>query len=170
MKNPVKVDLPYPDISDLQPDAYSAQLIAPSYAGQNGELTAILQYQYHGYYLDCDKEVLDLLQSIALCEMEHFEVLGQTLLKLGVPPTFTNYPPYKFSPYNTSSVGYSCQIHKILLDDITGETLAIAEYERVLSKLTNEKVGAVISRILLDERLHVNALKEQLERLSSHTY
>ena len=65
---------------------------------------------------------------------------------------------------------YSNNIHKVLLDAISGELNAIADYEKMLEQLTNHSVSALITRIILDERLHVVALKEQLEKISKHTY
>lgn len=55
----------------------------------------------------------------------------------------------------------------MLMDDINGERDAIRSYERMLCKLCNEQAGAVISRILLDEKLHLDTLKCMLEELVS---
>ena len=52
------------------------------------------------------------------------------------------------------------------MDDITGELTAIEEYTQMLGQLSDERVGAVISRIRLDEELHVKVLQEQLEKLT----
>lgn len=170
MKASIKVDLPYPDLSSLDSDLYSARLIAPCYAGQRGEITAILQYVYHGYFLGDNERLLNVMNGIALCEMEHLKMLGIALKKLGCDPLFTNLPPFRFNPYSTTAINYSKDVHKMLLDDISAETSAVFEYERILSKLSNEKVGALISRIILDERLHVNVLKAELENISKHTF
>ncbi len=166
----IKVDLPYPDLSMLEPDVNSAHIIAPCYAGQRGEITAILQYIYHSFFTEDNERVLKVMKGIALCEMEHLDILGKTLKKLGSDPIFTNLPPYRFNAYSTCALSYSKDIHKLLLDDITAETATVYEYEKMLSRLNNEKVGAIISRIILDERLHVNVLKAELENLSQHTF
>jgi len=50
-------------------------------------------------------------------------------------------------------------------DDINGEREAIRDYERMLCKLKNEQAGAVISRIILDEQLHLETLKRMLDEL-----
>ena len=95
--------------------------------------------------------------------MEHFEILGETILKLGVDPIYIK-PCYKTEFYSTASVSYSKSICKMLMDDIAGEVEAINTYEKILSQINNEKVETIISRIKLDEELHVRILKEYYDK------
>lgn len=166
MVRPIIVDLPYPSLEGIEKDFASAKIIASAYAGLHSELSAILQYVYHHYFFDeCgNSETADTLIGISIAEMRHLEVLGALLLKLGMDPIFTRNPPYRFDYYNTSCISYSKTTHKMLLDDISGEMVAIKGYEQMLDCLKNERVQAVISRIILDEELHVKALKEQLNK------
>ena len=53
----------------------------------------------------------------------------------------------------------------MLMDDINGELAAIAEYDRIIGELRNERVSAIIKRIKLDEELHVKILREQLNKI-----
>ncbi|MBQ3116688.1 MAG: manganese catalase family protein [Clostridia bacterium] len=161
----IKVQLPYPSVESFSPDYKSACVIAPSYCGIHGELDAILQYVYHGFYFNKigDKQTADVMIGIAMCEMQHFEMLGSALLKLGIDPTFTKQPCIRSGAYNTSYISYSKSPVKMLIDDITGEMVAISEYEKTCERLQNEEVGALIKRIILDEQLHVKVLKERLE-------
>ena len=41
---------------------------------------------------------------------------------------------------------------------------AITEYKKMLYVLTNQDVAAIVQRIILDEQLHLDALKELLEK------
>ena len=52
----------------------------------------------------------------------------------------------------------------MLMDDIQGEMNAITEYKKMLYVLTNQDVAAIVQRIILDEQLHLDALKELLEK------
>ena len=166
MVRPIIVDLPYPSLECIEKDIESARIISSAYAGLHSELSAILQYIYHHYFFDeCgDSETADVLIGISLAEMRHFEILGALLLRLGVDPVFTRNPPYKYDFYNTSCISYSKTAHKMLLDDISGEMVAIKTYEQMIDCLTNERVQAVIARIVLDEEIHVKMLKEQLKK------
>jgi bacterioferritin len=95
--------------------------------------------------------------------MEHLHILGTLLLKLGIDPVFAY--PYRYNYYKADSLNYSTTPQKILMDSITGELLAIEGYENILKTLKNEDVAAVISRIKLDEELHVKVLRERLDIL-----
>lgn len=160
----IEVNLPYPDLDCIEKDVKSAELLSNAYCGNYGELTAILQYNYHCYYFNeaGDTETAKLLRDISCAEMHHFEIIGKTLLKLGVDPVFTRFLPYRCNYYNTSYVSYSKSPYKMLLDDINGELKAIDDYGFVISKLCNEQVSSVISRIILDEELHIKVLKDRI--------
>jgi bacterioferritin len=167
-RTPLVIDLPYPNFECIEQSVYNAMVITPAYAGLHGELSAILQYTYHFFYFEeyNYKDISEVLFRISLAEMEHLEILGKLLLKLGVDPVFSMCPPYQYNFYNTSKINYNKTPQKMLLDDISGELSAINEYENMMKRLKSEEVSAVISRIILDEQLHVKALKECLESIS----
>ncbi|MBQ3219692.1 MAG: manganese catalase family protein [Clostridia bacterium] len=163
MSKPIRVDLPYPKIENAICDKHSATVISPAYCGLYGELSAILSYTYQNFnfkFLD-DLDTAELFMGIGIVEMQHFQILGETLCSLGVDPIFTVYPPYKSDFYSTSSIIFSRSPEKMLMDAITGELVAINEYKRMLKCLKNEQVATVIERIVLDEELHVRVLKEK---------
>lgn len=167
MSKIIALDLPYPTAVDIEKDLDSARILAPAYAGARGELTALLQYIYHYYNFSAqdDDEVANILLGIALCEMRHFRILGETIERLGADPVYTIMPPYMQNFYNSAYVCYSKTPKKMLLDDIAGELVAINDYEKMLARLKNERVAAIVSRIILDEELHVKVLKEKLAPL-----
>ncbi|MBR5192002.1 MAG: manganese catalase family protein [Clostridia bacterium] len=164
---PLAVDLPYPKMEEITPNYIYAQIIAPAYSTKHSELTAILQYQFHALYFNrLDMvEYAEVLISIALAEMEHLHILAELLNRLGLDSAYGINTPFGFQFYNTSCVSYSKTPNKMLLDDIAGEMLAISDYEDMLEKIQDEKISAIISRIILDENLHVHALKQLLGKL-----
>ena len=168
MEKALIVDLPYPSTSEITEDLYSARIIAPAYASSHSELGAIMQYVYHHFYFDKlgEDEIANLLIEISVAEMKHLEILGETLLKLGVDPVFTKLPPYKIDFFSTRAISYSKTARKMLLDDIAGEMMGINDYNRMLDELENENVSAIIKRILLDEELHLVALKKCLKEIN----
>lgn len=169
MPLPIIVDLPYPSVASLSLDLRSARIISPAFSGVHSELNAILQYVYHYFNFKSSQEkaVAETLLGIAVAEMEHLQLLGDALLKLGVDPVYTRFPPLKQDFYTARYVSYSKSIEKMLMDDITGELVAISEYEKMISLLDNENVCALISRIILDEQLHVRVLKAKFKELSN---
>lgn len=154
-------DLPYPSTSDICPDALSLKIISPAYASHDSELNTILQYVYHAYFFD--RKGYDVynetLMSIAIAEMMHLELLGKTILALGAAPIYSRCPANTFDFYSTKYVAYSCTLKNMLEDDILGEKRAIGGYEKMLKQLKNEKVSEIVSRIILDEKLHLETLQ-----------
>ncbi len=158
----LRVNLPYPSVSDFCADLTAARVIAPAYASLHGELSALLSYVYCAFYFE--KEGLtkhaETLSEIALCEMGHFRLLGQALLRLGVDPVYTENPPKFTRFYTARELPYHKKPQQMLLDSISGEMQAIAQYKGMQKRLKNEAVSAFITRIILDEQLHLDTLNE----------
>ncbi len=164
MPEPLTLPQPFPTTDEISDDAYSLRLISPAYASSTGELNAILQYIYHSYYFkNCGhREVAQKLVSIAVAEMIHLNLLGQTILSLGAPPVYCRCPYNGFDFYSAKYVAYSRSLKFMLEDDIIGERQAICQYDHMLSKLKNKKVAEIVSRIRADEELHLETLKSIL--------
>ncbi len=164
---PLICDLPYPSVDTLTKDLRSGNIISFAYATLRGELTATLQYTFRRVLFrslsNYDAEDAQLLMSIAIAEMKHIEILGESMLKLGVSPKYVQHPNTQ-AFYNTSTVSQSTTPQKMLMDDIQGEMNAICDYQKMLYTLKNEQVEAIIQRIILDEQLHLETLKKMLER------
>lgn len=159
----IKVDLPYPSV-EVEKDLKSAFTILPAYSSMHGELNAVLTYVYNGFYFNKYglKDIKETIDGIAVCEMEHLELLGKLLLNLGLDPRYY-YDNYGMSYYNTSFVQYCNEPQIMLMDEISAEMVAIKNYTDITERLTNDKVKAVIKRIKMDEELHVLTLKELLK-------
>lgn len=164
MSQPLSSTAPYPTAEGLTPDAYSLRIISPAYASSTGELNATLQYIYHSFYFrkEGKAEIASRLIGIAINEMRHLELLGQTILALGAPPVYCRYPYSGFDFYSAKYVAYSRTLKFMLEDDLLGEKRAVSDYDKMLSKLTNTGVKDIIARIREDELLHIAALKEIL--------
>ncbi|MGN1066978.1 MAG: ferritin-like domain-containing protein, partial [Candidatus Fimimonas sp.] len=152
---------------NLTTDVRSGQIISFAYASLNSELTAILQYSFHEIYMqNFNPQDADTLMAIAIAEMKHLHILGDAMEKLGVAPKYVQYPNSKIY-YDTSAVSQSTTPTKMLMDDIQGELNAIAEYKKMIFVLKNDDVAAIIQRIVLDEELHLETLKQMLEKYSA---
>ena len=164
---PLICDLPYPSTETLTKDVRSGQIISFAYATLHGELTAILQYVYHHFYFgEIEENDSEILMAIAKAEMMHLDILGKAMLKLGVTPKYVQMPNTN-NFYNTCTVSQSKTPQKMLMDDIQGELNAIADYQKMLFILKNEQVEAIIQRIILDEQLHLEKLKEMLSKYAN---
>ncbi len=151
----------YPPLDEITEDYQSLRLVSPAYAGKEGELTSVLQYVYQSILLGANgmQKESKLIMDIAVTEMHHIEILGTLITKLGAPPVFTACPPYPVGFYSASYVNYVKNPFGMIGADIIAERAALAEYQRILNSLTNQKVCAVIERIIEDEKTHVSALE-----------
>lgn len=162
---PLICDLPYPTLDNLTTDVKSGQILSFAYATQKGELAATLQYLYHEVFMkNFSAHNAETLFSIALAEMKHLHILAEAMERLGVVPRYVQYPNTKIY-FDATCVSQSMTPQKMIMDDIQGELNAIAEYNKMLFVLKNEEVEAIISRIILDEQLHLETLKQMLENV-----
>ena len=164
----LSVDLPYPAVENFESNRENVRILSPAYADRESELTAILQYIYHANVFSGlkMKQYSRLLMEIAVSEMHHLDMLGNMLYQMGALPVFTSCPPRLFDFYSTAAVSYSCEPEKMIRDDIRGEQEAIRQYQSMLRRLRNESVSAVISRIILDEELHLRTLQSIMSEIT----
>ena len=100
---------------------------------------------------------------IAQSEFKHLEVLGELLLKLGIDPIFA-INPWGLNCQFVSDISYSKTVEKMIYDDIASEMASINQYDKISGVINDETVKSLLTRITLDEQLHIKALKERLEK------
>ena len=152
-------NLPYPEV-DVTKNICDAKLLMNDYAGRDSETTAIMQYMYQYYIVDqFDHDIAHILEEIALTEMHHHEMLGKTIVKLGGDPIISGLGPF----WNGSYVCYTRQLKSMLQADIAGEETAIRNYTKTAICVNEKSVADLIYRIILDEEIHIQKLKQILE-------
>ena len=168
MSKPLIAEGGYPSLNNLECDPYAARILSAAYATSAGELNASLQYIYHSINFSYKEDEVraELLKSIAIAEMQHLDLLGEALIRLGACPVYSFAPPAHYNFYSTKFVAYSRSLRNMIEDDIMGEKYAIYGYERMLPRLKNDTLRALICRILEDEHLHLERLTSSLEGLS----
>ena len=88
MPKPLIVDKPYPTTEGITPDCRALRIISPAYASSAGELNASMQYIYHSInFENKNKDEYALtIEEIAIAEMTHLKLLGNTIYALGALP------------------------------------------------------------------------------------
>ncbi len=162
MPKPMTEDLPFPDLEELTADCKNARVIMPAYADAKSEMTAVLQYIYQSIHFGVagNSRYATTVEEIAIAEMKHLDLLGEALLRMGINPIYVCRPPDRCNYYSTCCVDYCTQPAAMLAADIVAETEAIHSYEQMLCCITNPILAALVSRILLDEKLHLKTFKE----------
>ena len=95
--------------------------------------------------------------------MMHLNMLGELLIKLGANPVYFDTRSADF--YSASKVSYTHTPKRMILDDIAGEIKAVKSYTDVVCAVGDCDVSALLTRIRMDEDLHILALKSMLEKM-----
>lgn len=170
MPKGIAAALPYPSTDGLTTDLHSIRIIAPAYASTGAsEMNASLQYIYQHFIFKKlgMKEIADTVEDIAITEMRHIDLLGTMIAQMGADPVYTQNLMRRMNYYSTERINYATSPQRMIIADIADELAAIEQYKSMAARLKNEQVAAVISRIILDEKIHVEKLKEILRELTS---
>ena len=148
------------NLDNITTDYRTAKIISPAYATKTGELNAILEYLFQSTVFENlgQKNISNTLTLIAKEEMEHFSLLAKTLIRLGVAPIYTFFPPQRDMFYSARYVNYCTEPKRMLQISIQGEQFAITQYTKILNLLNNTEVKNVITYILEQEKQHLSTL------------
>ncbi len=154
------LSLPYPEVEG-KIDNGTLALLMQSYGGKGGELSAISQYMYEDILFGKDeKETTEQIKGIAICEMKHFELLGEAITTFGGEPLFSG--AYRF--WSGSFLNYSKDLPSLIAYNINSEENAINEYEKIISCTDNDSLKRLIGRIIMDEQLHITIFENMLKQ------
>ena len=164
---PIMVDLPYPPLEVCERNRSYADMLSVDYCGGVSELSAITQYINNENRLSIERcSIAKTLLGIAVCEMIHLQKLGELIVLLGGDVCFTangrNGRPVMWSP---SFLDIPSECNRILQADIEAEMAAIKQYEMHISWIKDERVNAVLRRIIQDEEYHIMILKALAKEL-----
>ena len=149
----VKTKEPYPKIKDAINNPRTVCIIKNLMSGNEGELTAVLQYFYQSSISkDMEKEISDVLEEISIVEMMHLEMLSHAIVDFGGEPRYENGIGQSF---NANTVNYSTKLSKILDANILGEEKAIENYKKAIDMVDNNSLKELFKRIIEDEKLHI---------------
>ena len=92
-------------------------------------------------------------------------MLADTILKLGGNPKYLTYgknnQPQNWTP---NYINYQTALNIILLTNIQSEKAAIQQYREHIREIDNEQIGELLTRIIMDEELHLDTLSELYRR------
>lgn len=142
---------PKPQVRAASPE-YAA-LLLEDYAGQVSETTATMQYMYHHFVApESVAWIGEMLKSIAIVEMHHIELLGETIKLLGGDP---RYYDSDGTYWDARRVYYGDTFRAQLEADAKAEREAIAQYERHYKMIEDPYIRQLLVRIIADEQLHL---------------
>lgn len=126
------------------------------YAGRFSESTLIATFFYQSVVFFEDGNLNQLLCEIKECEQKHLNLLAGAITVFGGDPVFAGTRNY----FSGSYPCYEKQIKDAVFADLYLKEQIIEQYEKLLSITQNQSLSELISRILMDEKLHYDLLKK----------
>lgn len=151
--------IPYPQVTNVYPNERLANLLFDSYAGMQGELTAITQYIYEHMEFSKEKDASLILRMIAIEEMKHLGMVGDLLKQLGKKPVYQ----VEKKDWSAHNVRYTeSNFKQVLSYNIQAEDAAIYGYRRAMMATKNVSIRRLLDRIILDERTHKEIFQKMM--------
>ena len=130
-----------------------AEVLYNSFAGEEGELTSVTQYIYEHIELKKFESFSKILLSIAIEEMQHLELIGNLIRKLGGKPYYINKEKCFWSSKNIKY--HFNSVFDMLNYNIESEKRAIEGYREAIKNTQNKSIQQLLDRIILDEQTHL---------------
>ena len=164
----VNLDIPYPEIRVEEKNSYYADILSQDYAGRVSETTASLLYSYqHFDNFNENKEFSDTIEQISIVEMKHLEILGKIIRLLGRNPVYKTCEATRGEciMWESSYINYDSDLKEMLRIDMESEKAAIKNYEEHKNIIDDKYIKEILSRIILDEKRHLEIFKSLYESL-----
>ena len=144
---------------NITPNKYYADLLQDAYAGKHGESKMFLQFLYFSYVLcNFDKEFADCFCLIAKEDIEHHNLLGEIIVKLGGDPLYVSSKNIAMSFAEIEALKSLKQIINL---GIELKEKTIIDYKILLAKIAEKEIKNILEILISDEQKH----KEMLENL-----
>lgn len=169
-----EIKTPYPKVTTKEIDKKILPDLINSYSGAKGEFTASTQYIYQSFIVKPKEKYTGLsriLEQISIKEMHHLEILSQILISQGINPKYCKYIDNNLNicvNWSANNVKYLTDVKEFIKYNIMLEKGAIAEYTNIVNNATNENIIEIITRIIQDEKSHLEIFNKILEVLENN--
>lgn len=155
-----KSDQPYPLPRVIKKNLQYAKMLLQEYSGESSENTVTHLYLYQSFILKTlYPEIAHILQSIAITEMKHLSLLGQTITLLGMKPIYATMDHNHINYWTGKEVNYSTSLRQILETDIQSETKTIQNYQQAIESIQDPHIQRLLARIIDDEKIHLQVFQ-----------
>ncbi len=153
----IRLNSLYPEIVEADNNPQTVGILKDLLSSRDGEMSGIMQYIYQSRLaFKVEPEVSQLLEEIAVVEMEHMELLMDAIIAFGGTPKYDNGRGQMF---NAGYVNYTTKLKDMLEANMAGEDRSISDYTRAQKMVKNQSLKELLNRIIEDEKLHLNAFK-----------
>lgn len=161
---------PYPPLKTERPNPeYAAQMLANA-ASCSSEMTAVSMYLYDSLVLSENAaEISHIFKKMAVVEMHHLDIFLNLAFLLGADPRLWSQSGSRPCYWSPACSRYLCKTVPILENSLRSEQDTILQYRSQACQIRDAYIADLLNRIILDEQIHVQILKELLERESCRT-
>lgn len=147
----------YPEIVNANSDPKTVMILKDLLSSREGEIEGVLQYIYQSRIAkQVDEDIADVLEEVAIVEMEHAELLMDAIIAFGGIPKYDNSKGQQFT---ASYLNYATNLKQMLDNNIVGEQQALKDYTAAAQMVTNQSLKDLLNRIAEDEQIHLDTFK-----------
>ncbi len=154
---------PYPPIRVSRPSNVYAEMMLSNMGGSNSEMSAVSLYLYNHFVTIDSGSLSETFEKIAVTEMHHLDIFGQTAYLLGGDPRLWSKSLFTLRYWTPSYNKYYESLDALLENALESELAAIEKYRSQMSAISDSFILDNLARIIEDEELHVELFK-QLQR------
>ena len=152
----------YTKITGASCDCNTIKLLKALLGGRYGEFTGHSTYFYQSLISQALNSALaSSLRGLSDAERNHMDLIGNAIIAFGGNPRFTNG---QGTPWSSRMIDYTTDKNAFLTNNIRREERAIREYEKTITKVTNESLRQLFREIIADKRNHILILQGLLNR------
>ncbi|MBS6955738.1 MAG: manganese catalase family protein [Enterocloster asparagiformis] len=156
-------DLPYPPVAvDGRNPAY-ARAMLDNIGGSNSEMSAISLYIYNNLRSAHTPDIALTFHKVSIVEMRHLEIFGKLACMLGEDPRLWTQHGCKKAYWTPGYNQYPVHFPEMMQNVIASENAAIQKYQYQASYIKDPNITALLSRIILDEQLHVQIFEQLVQ-------
>lgn len=157
---------PYPKSEVERTDIAFAKKLLFAFASDKSEMTATANYRYRSIVLQSKNPNLSrIMEELSKVEQTHLEILANLVFLLGYDPKIRTVKNGTPTYWNADCLDYKKDVKSILENSIKEEQNAYKTYVFLSRQTKDQKVSRILYRLSLDEKLHINILKTELEKL-----
>ena len=157
---------PYPPIQVTGPNASYAKEMLYNIGSCHSELTSVNLYFYDSLVTRAQApDVSECFRRIAMVEMHHLDIFGQLSVLLGADPRPWSCCGRRLAYWTPGCNEYPRALPLIIQYALEGENRAVEQYRQQTCKIRDPHIVALLERIILDEKKHIELFHQMLQQL-----
>lgn len=146
----------YPPICISRENRAYARAMLDNVGGLHSEMNAVSSYFYNSLMASEYCDAAEAFHQISIVEMHHLHIFAELSKQLGEIPRLWSFHGCRRVYWSPCYNKYTCELKPMLLQAIENERRTIQKYESQRQCIYDENIRANLSRIILDEKLHIS--------------